>query len=119
LIEPFAGAGDDMGPVPVAGEAEDLTAAGGDEVAGRAEQAEPQAAGFPYHRLYGPELQLRSCDDVEKPGFGLLGDFLPDRVERQTMTSVLAIDLVRPEDAAEGTNVVGRRKNVVAGGDYE
>lgn len=34
FVEPFEGAGDDIGPGPVAGEAEDLAAAGGDELAG-------------------------------------------------------------------------------------
>lgn len=35
MVEPFEGVGDDMGPGPVVSKAQDLAAAGGDELAGR------------------------------------------------------------------------------------
>lgn len=47
MAKPSEGAGDELGPWPVVSEAEDLSAAVGDEQASRAEQAEPQAARLP------------------------------------------------------------------------
>ncbi|GHD72628.1 hypothetical protein GCM10010317_083270 [Streptomyces mirabilis] len=45
LVEPVEGGGDVVVPGPVPGQAEDPSMAGGHELPGRGERAEPQAAG--------------------------------------------------------------------------
>jgi enoyl-CoA hydratase len=57
----------------VAGEAEDLAAAGGDELAGRAEQAEPQAAGLPEPGLAAQRALAAAIDELESRDDLLVG----------------------------------------------
>jgi hypothetical protein len=74
--EPFEGGGDLAGPGPVLGEAENPAPAGGDELAGCGEQAEPQATRFPEPRPAGQGEHGHPGQQVERN----LDDLHPDPV---------------------------------------